>query len=106
MMHGTTNIKCTVKDSSLLEHDNLLDIFYVLLTVHLGIILVNNQLEAQFFFLYVYFDSLHVLSNPVLIIRRINSSFLTCILDGHLHRVTYTRCIDTTDSPGDEHRVA
>jgi len=47
--------------------------FYVLLTVHLGIILVSNQLDAQFF-LYVYFCSLHVSSNPVLIIRRI-----TCI---------------------------
>ena len=46
--------------------------FYVLLTVHLGIILVNNQLDAQFFFLYVYFNSLHVTSTPVLIIRRIN----------------------------------
>jgi hypothetical protein len=27
--------------------------FYVLLTMHLGIILVNKQLDAQFFFLYV-----------------------------------------------------
>jgi hypothetical protein len=34
-------------------------------------------------------------------------SFPTCILDGHLHRVTHTRCcIDTIDSPDDEHRVA
>jgi hypothetical protein len=46
--------------------------FYVLLTVHLGIILVNNQLDAQFFFVYVYFSSLHVSSTPVLIIRRIS----------------------------------
>jgi hypothetical protein len=29
----------------------------------------------------------------------------TCILDGHLHRVTYTRCIDTVDSHDDEHGV-
>jgi len=36
-------------------------LFYVLLTVHLGIILVSNQLYAQFFFMYVYFYSLHVL---------------------------------------------
>jgi len=27
--------------------------FYVLLTVHLGIIFVNNQLDAQFFFMYI-----------------------------------------------------
>jgi hypothetical protein len=50
----------------------LLLIFHVLLTVHLGITLVNDQLDAQFFFLYVYFSSLHVSSNPVLIIKRIN----------------------------------
>ena len=46
--------------------------FYVLLTVRLGIILVNNQLEAQIFSVYVYFDTLHVSSNHVLIIRRIS----------------------------------
>jgi len=47
-------------------------IFYVLLTVHLGIILVNNQLDAHFFFMYVYFYSLHVSGSHVPIIRRIN----------------------------------
>jgi len=32
------------------------------------------------------------------------SSIQTCIPDGHLHRVTYTRCrTDTTDSPDDGH---
>jgi hypothetical protein len=30
---------------------------YVLLTVHLGIILVNDQLDAQFFFLIFLFQS-------------------------------------------------
>jgi hypothetical protein len=44
--------------------------FYVLLTVHLGIILFNNQLDAQFFFEYGYFNPLHVSSIQVLIIRR------------------------------------
>jgi len=36
------------------------------------------------------------------------SSFIqTCTLDGHLHRVTYTRYrINTIDSPDDEHRSA
>ena len=34
-------------------------------------------------------------------------SIQTCSLDGHLHRVTYTRCrINTIDSPDDEHRGA
>ena len=39
---------------------------------YLAVILVNNQLDVQFFSVYVYFDSLHVSSNHVLIIRRIN----------------------------------
>jgi len=31
----------------------------------------------------------------------------TCIPDGHLHRVTYTRCrIDTINSPDEEHMTA
>ena len=38
---------------------NMCKIFYILLTVHPGMILVNNQLDAQFF-MYVYFYSLHV----------------------------------------------
>ena len=34
-------------------------------------------------------------------------SFSTYIPDGHLHRMTYTRCcIDTIDSPDDKHKVA
>jgi hypothetical protein len=74
------------------------------LSVRLGIILVNDQHDVQFLFLYVYSNPLHVSSNLMLIIRRINcinttsgmchsdrlvcrsgSSFPTCILDGHLH---------------------
>ena len=47
--------------------------FYILLTVHLGIILVNNQLDAQFLFSYMfYFSSLHVSGIYVPIVRRIN----------------------------------
>jgi hypothetical protein len=89
--------------------------------------LVNDQLEAQFLLIYVYFNSLHVSSNLVLIIRRINcinttfgichsdrlvcrsgrKSLPTCILDRHLHIVTHTGCcIDTIDSPDDEHQFA
>ena len=38
---------------------------------------------------------------------RSESSFPGCIRNGHQHRVTYTRCcIDTFDSPDDEHEVA
>ena len=46
--------------------------FYVLLTVYLGIIFVNNQLDAHFFIMYIYFYSLHVSGSHVPIIRRIN----------------------------------
>jgi hypothetical protein len=45
---------------------------YVLLTVHLGVIFVNNQLDAHFFFVYIYFYSLHVLGSHVPITRKIH----------------------------------
>jgi len=99
-------------------------VFSVLLTVHLGIMFLNNQLDAQFFFVYAYFYSLHVSDSYVSIIRRINCIhttsgnvtlcrwpsgmqvwkilFQTCIPDGHLHTVTHTRCrIDKINSPDD-----
>jgi hypothetical protein len=63
-----------------------------------GVILVNNHLDAQFFFSYMFITILYM--------SRAGSSCLTCILDGHLHTVTYTRCcIDTINSPDDEHGV-
>ena len=36
------------------------------------VIFVSNQLDAQFFFMYVYFYSVHVSGSHVPIIRRIN----------------------------------
>jgi len=45
--------------------------FNILLTVHLGTFLVNNQLDA-IFNVFICFTSLHFSNNPVLIIRRIN----------------------------------
>ena len=45
---------------------------YVLLTVHLDMILFNDQLDLKFFFVYVYFNFLHVSRIQVLIIRRFN----------------------------------
>jgi hypothetical protein len=36
------------------------------------VICVNNQLDAQFFFMYVYYYSLHVSGSHVPIVRRIN----------------------------------
>jgi len=87
--------------------------FNVLLTAHLGIILVNDQLDAQFFFRIcsfqistcfehscahrqydIWYMSLYVGDN--LVCKFGWNSTQTCIPDGHLHRVTYTRChIDT-----------
>ena len=43
---------------------------YIFWTVHLCIILVGNQLDAQFLLWYVYLNPLHVSSNYVLILRR------------------------------------
>jgi hypothetical protein len=37
-----------------------------------GLILVNNQIDARFFFLYIYSKTLHVSNTTVLIIRKIN----------------------------------
>jgi len=40
--------------------------------IFLYMYVVNNQLVTQFFFMYVYFFSLHVSGSHVPIIRRIN----------------------------------
>ena len=88
------------------------DIFLYFVDLHLGIILVNNQLDTLFsMYVFIYFPSVHISSNPVLIIRRTElyqyiwyvslcvgdcpvcrsgRNFLTGIPDSHLHRVTYT----------------
>jgi hypothetical protein len=90
--------------------------------------LVNDQLDAQFFSMCLFqfsrcFEQLHahhqenqlyqydiwymslcVGDRPVC---RSGRTFPTCTRNGHLHRVTYTRCcIDTIDSPDDKHEVA
>ena len=63
-------------------------LFYVLLTVLLDTILFNDQLDAQFFFVYVYFNSLHVSSIQVLIIKRFNCiNTIPCILVCHSGRL-------------------
>jgi hypothetical protein len=56
--------------SVLVETDNCNFLSCVLLTVHIGIIFVNNQLDAQICFMYVYLYSLHVSGIHVPIIRR------------------------------------
>jgi hypothetical protein len=63
------------------------------------LILINNQLDANSFYTYLFRFST-CLEQPC-------AHHQTCISDGHLHRVTYTSCcIDTIDSPDDEHKVA
>ena len=47
--------------------------FHILLTVHFGKIFVNNQLDPQLSFMYVYFYSLHVSGSHVPINSRINA---------------------------------
>jgi len=104
------------------------------LTVHLVIIFVNNQLEAQFLSSCMFFSILYMFraamcpSSGELIVSirhlvcvtpcrytfgvqvwmRLQSSVIqTCTPNGHLHRVTYTRCrIDTINSPDDGHMVS
>jgi len=103
--------------------------FFVLLTVRLGIIFVNNQLDVHFFFIYVYFYSLHVSGSMcpssgeiIVSIRHLvyvtlyrlpfgvqvwMSLIQTCTPNGHLYSVTYTRCrIDTINSLNDGHMAA
>jgi len=60
---------------------------YALLNVHFDIISVNNQLDSQFFFMYVYFYSLHVSGSHAPIIRRINYINMT---SGICHSVQTT----------------
>ena len=70
--------------------------FNVLLSVHLSITLVNDQLDAQLlYFIILYYSPLHVSSNVVLIIRRSNyantASGIVTLCKwpyGHLQRVT------------------
>jgi hypothetical protein len=67
--------------------------------------MVNDQLDAQLFFLICLFQFSTCFEQPRAHHQENQlCSFPTCIPHGHLHRVTYTRCcIDTTDSPDDEH---
>jgi len=87
--------------------------FYVLLTIHPGMSLVNNQLDTQFF-MYVYFYSLHVLGSHVPIIRRIIVSVcyrLVCRLNLHTRWSSTQSDINKVshrynNSPDDGHMAA
>jgi hypothetical protein len=94
----------------------------------LVVFLVNDQIDAQFFSMYLFQFSIcfeqpraHHQENQFnqyklcymslcvgdRFVCRSGSSFPTCTRKGRRHRVTYTRgCIDKIDSPDDEHEVA
>ena len=63
--------------------------FYALVTVHLGTVLVKNQLNTQFFSAYVYYNLLHVSGSHVLIIRGVSCINMT---SGICHSVQVTIC--------------
>jgi hypothetical protein len=95
------------------------------------LLLVKDQLDAQFFFLIRLFQCSACSEQPsahrqesqlyqynvwyMSLWKQVDGlcrwpssmqvgKFPTCILDDHLHRATYTRrCVDTIDSPDDEH---
>ena len=99
--------------------------FYILVTVRLGMIPVNNQLDAQFP-LYMFISILYMFraalcsssgDSTVSIQHVVYVSLCgwpsgvqvgkTCTPDGHLHTVKYTRCfINTFDPADDEHKAA
>jgi len=72
--------------------------FYVLLTVHLSSVLVNNQLDPQLFFSYIFIPILYMFQallcsssgdSIILIPRLVYVCYVgdrqVCTLDGHLH---------------------
>jgi len=85
---------------------------------------VNNQLDAQFLFSCMFISILYMFraaicpSSGELIISIRHLVYVTlyrwpsgvqvytCTPDGHLYRVTYTRCIDTINSPDNGHMAA
>ena len=99
-----------------------------LTAVIINFFLVNGQLDAQFFSMYLFQFSTcfeqpraHHQENQFYqykiwymsvsvgdhFVCRSERNFPTCTRKGHRQRPTYTRCcIDTIDSPNDEHEVA
>ena len=65
---------------------------YVLLTVHLGIILFNDQRDAQFLLYKFGIFCICILCNYfIYVCIGLDGTVQTCIPDGHLHTVTYNQ---------------
>jgi hypothetical protein len=107
------------KDEQANPQNSVTKQFYIPVTaLRLGIIPTNNQLEAQFLLcifislLYMFRATLCSSSGESIVSIQHLVYVNVCrwpsgMQDGHLHTVTYTRCcIDTIDSPDDEHKVA
>jgi hypothetical protein len=67
------------------------------------IIFVNNQLDSQFFFMYVYFNSLHVSGSHVPIIRRINCINTTSGICHSVQMTVWCAGLDKTQSHPNMH---
>ena len=91
----------------LVQSRGIVSVFYVLLTVHLITIFANNQLDAQFFSLYLFIPILCMLPTTKCSSSGESVVSLRPLVYGICHSVTYTRGrIDTFGSPDDEHLVA
>ena len=127
-MSDRYEVKQSWRLSKVSDSIEILILIYISLPVHLGIILVNNQLDALFQCIYLFHFSIcfqqprahhqesQLYQNNLWYVSlcvgdrfvfRSESFFPTCTRNGHRHRVTHTRgCFDTIDSPDDEHGVA
>jgi len=89
-----------------------------LLTIHLSINLVNDQLDAQFFYFIIrllqsstcfeqhraHHQEIQLYQYDIWYMSLSVGDRLVCRPDGHLHWVTFTRYhIDTVEFPDDEH---
>ena len=105
--HISLSIRIHAECCSYYDFSNLTD-------RHTLIVFANNQLDAHFFFMNVYFYYVHVSGSHVPIIRRIVSTRHLVYVNLYIWpfsvqvwmRVTYTRCIDTINSSDDGHMAA
>ena len=110
---ATANLQCSnTREILKVVTISLIQLITYALVIH--VCLVNDQIDAQFFSMYLFQFSAcfeqpraHHQKNQLYHYNIWCSDFTTCTRNGHRHRVTYTRCCsDTINSPDDEHEVA